>query len=309
VIAAIVLWYIGKRLVEQWSKFRDQPLTVHPRWGMIALSAAITLVAYALLIETWRRIVVAWGDRLGFADAARIWFVSNLVRYVPGGTAFQLMAMAELSRRRRISPAAAAGASVINVAVNIATGFIVALVAGYAAVDRLSHGHANLGVAVALLTLAGVLLLPVLLPHMLGFLERTTGRVLPIGRLPVRAVYISLAGNLAAWILYGLSYRALVAGVVGSASGSAGDYIAVYAAAYVLGYLVFAAPAGLGAREGAQIDALPALGLATLKQATLISAVARLMSMVLDIVPGLILLSRGTRPRSQEQTDQHGPNG
>jgi hypothetical protein len=273
---------------------------------MLVLAAAITLATFAVLIETWRRMVIAWGEPLSFADAAAIWFVSSLVRYVPYNFVFQVGAIAELSRRRKISPATAAGASLINVAVNLATGFIVALVVGYDALDKISRGHAEAGVAIAGVMLIGILALPALLPHSLGLLRAITGRELALGRLPVRAIYISLIGNLIAWILYGVMYRALAIGVVGAAPGSVGDYIAVYAGAYVIGYLAFTLPAGAGVREGVQLDALPILGLATYPQALAIAVSARLLSMILEIVPGLLFLMRGTRLRPPAPTSIDG---
>src|SRR4051794_25547197 len=94
VLAAVLLWYIGKTLVEQWAKVRNVPLTVDLRWGMIASSALVTLAGFCVLIETWRRIMIAWGETLDFSTAARVWFVSNLVRYLPGSTVLQIPAMA-----------------------------------------------------------------------------------------------------------------------------------------------------------------------------------------------------------------------
>jgi hypothetical protein len=304
-----VLWFVGRKLAEQWAVFRNTPLVVEPRWTMIVLSAAIMLGAFVVLIETWRRIIIAWGDTLGFADAARIWFVSNLVRYAPGSTLVQLGAMAMLSRRQRISATAATGASVINVAVNIATGFIIALIAGYGALDVMSGGYAKIGVVVAIAMLIGILALPALLPPILSAVEARTGARLVAGRLPVSAIYVALVGNLIAWTLYGLSYRALVAGVIGSATGSMAQYVAVYAGAYVLGYLVFFLPAGAGVRESVQVTALPLLHLATGPQAVLISVSARLLSMVLEIVPGLLFFSRGTRSRSMTAVHGETPTG
>jgi hypothetical protein len=300
------LWFVGRSVAEQISKFRDQPLGIDPRWGMIALAAGFTLAAFVILIETWRRIIVAWGDTLSFGDAARIWFVSNLVRYAPGSTLVQLGAMAHLSRKQAISPTAATGASVINVAVNITTGFIVALVAGYDTLNEMSFGYAKLGVAVALLMLIGILTLPFFLPTLLGVIEKRTGKALVAGRLPMSAIYLSLVGNVIAWTLYGMSYRALIAGVIGSATGSLAQYVAVYAGAYVMGYLVFFLPAGAGIREGVQVGALPLLHLATAPQATVISICARLLSMALEVVPGLFFLSRGNRSRNQQLTERNG---
>ena len=81
--------------------------------------------------------IIAWGETLSFADATRIWFVSNLVRYAPGSTVWQIGAMARArANGGDLGHAAAAGASaIINTVVNIATGVVVALIAGYDARD------------------------------------------------------------------------------------------------------------------------------------------------------------------------------
>lgn len=275
---------------------------------MIALASVIMLAGFAVLIETWRRIIIAWGSELRFIDAARIWFISSLVRYLPWNVVFQLGAVAELSRRDRISPIAATGASVINQIVNLAMGFVIALIAGFGALDTLSGGYAKLGVVVATAMLIGLLALPALLPLLLRIVHRVTGRQVAIGTLPHSAIYVSLVGNLLAWTLYGLAYRALVAGVIGSAPGGVMDYIAVYAAAYVIGYLFILLPAGAGIREGIQMNALPMLGLATLGQATVIAVSARLWITVLEVAPALIFLARGSRRNTPVSTPRHGSN-
>ncbi len=307
-VTAVILWYVGKELVTQWRLFRAAPtVELHPQWWAIGLSCVIILATYAVLIETWRRMVVAWGEELPLADAARIWFVSNLGRYLPGvNQIFTLGAIAELSRRQQVSPAAAAGASVINTAVNIATGFVVALIAGFSALDALSEGHATLGLGVAVILLIGLLLLPTLLPWILGTAQKVTGRQLNLADLPRSAIYISLVGNLIAWAMYGLAFQYFVHGVLGHDAGRSADYIAVWAGAYVMGYLAFLLPAGLGAREGALITGLTLLKLTTAGPAAVISVAARLWLTVLEIVPALIYLARGARPRPQDTTPRDG---
>jgi len=292
-----VLWYVAVKLVEQWRKFRGTPLEVHPRWGFIALSCVVVLATYSVLIETWRRMVIAWGEQLAFSDAASIWFVSTLVRYVPGNTVVQVGAFAELARRRRVAPATAAGAAAINTVVAIATGFVVALLAGWRSIERLSHGNSVLYLAAAIVLLAGSLLLPTIMPALLRGIRRVTGRSLPIGILPRRAVYQSLGGNVIAWGLYGVAFQLFSYGVLGTTRGTTVDYVAVWAASYVIGYLALAMPAGIGARDGAQAAALTMLGLATAEQGITVAVTARLWLTVLELVPALIYLARGTRPR------------
>ena len=297
-ITAIILWFVGLRLVELWKQFRGTATEVHPRWEWIALSCALVLLAFLVLIETWRRMVVQWGERLGFGDASAIWFVSALVRYVPMNVVVQLGAFAELARRRQVSPAIAAGAAVINTVVNLATGFVVALLAGWGAMNRLSHGNATLGLVVAVVLIVGLLTLPSLMPWLLAVLRRATGRPLAIGSLPRAAVYQSLAGNVVAWALYGLAFEAFVRGVTGDARGTPIDYVAVWASSYVIGYLALALPAGVGVREIAQADALTMLGLvATVGQGAVVAITARLWMTLLEIVPALVYLLRGTRGR------------
>lgn len=299
---------MGKGLVEQWKTFRAAPtVELHPRWALIALSCIVVLATYAILIETWRRMVVAWGEALPFGDAARMWFISNLARNLPGvGQVAVLGAMAELARRRRISPAAAAGAAVINTAVNIASGFVIALLAGFAALDKLSGGHAAVGVWIAGLMLLGLLVLPSILPWMLGLYQRVMGRQLALGVLPRSAIYVSLAGNLLAWTMYGLAFQCLVRGLTGQDTGSLIEYVAVWAGAYVIGYLAFVLPAGIGVREAALFDGLTKLQLTTGGPAIVIAAVARLWLTVLEILPALIFLALGTRPRPQDTTPRDG---
>lgn len=307
-VTIVILWFVGQELAGQWERFKNVPLTVHPRWGMIGLSALVVLATYAVLIETWRYIVLAWGDRVSFLDAARIYFVANLVRYVPWNQAFQLAAYAELSRRRRVSPAAATGGAVISTVVNITMGFVIAIVLGFSARDTLFRGHAGFAVMLAALLVAGVLVLPFALPHVVALAQRVTGRTLTIGDLPHRAIYVAFVGNVIAWVLYGIAYQLLVAGVLGRAPGSTADYIAVWAAAYVGGYLALALPAGVGVREGVQTAALPQLGLATASQAALVAVCSRLLLTVLEILPGVFFLAQGTRHRPQASTPLDGSN-
>jgi hypothetical protein len=103
---------------------------------------------------------------------------------------------------------------------------------------------------------------------------------------------------LIAWGMYGVAFKVFVAGVMGTASGSTTAYIAIYASAYVIGYLALALPAGIGVREGVQINALTLLGLANLGQAGIIAVSSRLWLTVLEVLPALFFLARGTRGRT-----------
>ena len=52
--AALLLFYVGRKFADQWQEFRAEPLPGNIEWGSIALSSAIVLATYAMLVQVWR---------------------------------------------------------------------------------------------------------------------------------------------------------------------------------------------------------------------------------------------------------------
>jgi hypothetical protein len=296
-ITAIVLLFVARALVAQWRAFSGTPLVVAPNWTIIVASGVVVLATYGLLIETWRRILRAWGSALSFPDASRIWFVSNLGRYLPAKQLWIVGAMSSMAESAGVNPVAAAGSAVLNTIVNIATGFLVALIAGWRSFDTLSNGNTGIGIALLVIAFGGVLLLPTAMPYLLAVARRVTGRALDLGPIPPRAITISLVGNIVAWLMYGAAFELFVRGVIGSTPGGFADYVTAYAWPYILGYLAIIVPGGIGVRDSALAVALGALKLATLPQAVVVTVTSRLWLTVLELVPGFIYLARGARRR------------
>jgi hypothetical protein len=309
-IAAVVFISIGTVIAKQWRDYRHTSLVIHPDWRYIALSGLVVLSTYALLIEVWRRILAEWHATISFSDAVRIQCVSKLGLYVPGRV-WQMVAMGQMAQAVNVAPAAAAGSAVISTVANLGMGFAIAVFTGWNALDTLSNGHAALGVVLAVATVGGVLLLPLMIPRLVWAVNRITRRNFELGTLPRRAVYIAIVGNVVAWILYGWSFQLLVHGVLGATRGSLADYVAAYALSYVIGYLVLVVPGGVGTRELVQTTALTAMGLADVKQAAVIAVTSRLWLTVLELLPGFIYLARGARrPQAPNQapTARNGSN-
>ena len=299
VATLVVAWFVGKALLAQWRAVRGQALELHPTWAISVASALVVLAVYAVLIEAWRRILVAWNTSLAFWPAVRIMSVSRLGLYVPGRI-WQMTAMAKMARDENVKPVAAVGSSVLNTIVNLAMGFLVALVAGWRSFGRISQGKTGLGVTLLVIVLTGVLLLPSALPLILGWARRATGKELIDVTIPHRAVYLAIVANIVAWLLYGAAFELFVLGMTGTAPGSYADYVSSWAWSYLAGYLAVIVPGGLGVREGALAVALGTLNLATPPTAVVIAVSSRLWLSVLEVVPGVLFLKRvgGPRPRA-----------
>jgi hypothetical protein len=288
-IAAVVL--AARDIIGQWQSFRAAGESLRFHWPSIIASSGIVFVAYAILIETWRRVVRAWASELPFRDAARIWFVSNLGRYIPGKV-WQIAAMGAMAQEAGVSPLAASGSAIVVNLVNLLVGFGVVLASGAALFEQRA---ASVVLSVALL--AGLALTPILLPWVARQAGRLFRRQIDIPRLPASAIWIACVGCLAAWLLYGAAFRLFVAGVLGSAPGPYGSYLAAFTGSYLLGYIALFSPGGLGVREGALVIALRRLGLGVVGGAGIIAVASRLWLTALEVVPGVLFLLAGAARR------------
>lgn len=299
----VIAVFVVRTLIDQWHAVRGQPIDVHPNWPIIAASAGVVLATYAVLIEAWRRILVSWDASLPFWPAARIMSVSRLGLYVPGRV-WQITAMAGMAKSANVNVSAAAGSAILNTVLNIAMGFLVALVAGWRSFDAISQGRTGLGVALLVFVLSAVLLLPTALPFILDAARKVTGKDVPAVTLPHRAVYLAIVANIVAWLLYGAAFELFVLGVTGHAPGAYTDYVTAFAWPYLAGYLALIVPGGLGVREGMLAITLAELHLATPATAAVIAVSSRLWLSVLEVVPGVLflLLTRAGKSRSRSPT-------
>ena len=293
IFAALVLFFLGRTLLRQWSVASERLVHVRLRWDLLAFASLLIVLTYGILIEGWRRVLGAWGGKLSYREAARIWCLSNLGKYVPGNV-WSLTAMGVMSRDRGVSAVAATGSSVIMQLLTLALGLGVVLFTG----AKLVGQPVLLGGALAvILVLVG--LAPRFLPGVTRLLASFTGWTIPEPNIPAAVVWGASAAAGATWILYGVAFQLFTAGLLGGASGATMSYIAVYTAAYILGFISPIAPAGLGVREVALAAGMTRFGLATEGDAALVAIAARLWLTVLELIPSAgFILAATLRRRS-----------
>ena len=296
VFALAVVGFAGYALSRQWDHVRDHVLALRFHWGDITIASAIVLAIYALLIETWRRVLAAWDTRLRWSTATRIWFASSLGKYIPGNV-WSIAALGVMARERGASSLAAAGSSILVNILNLASGVAVVLLCGSRLIPHL-WVFALATVAV----LAAAVAAPHVLPPLVAWLCRVTGRNIRIPRIPPSTVWISLFGTATAWLGYGVAFRFFALGILGTGGGDHSflPYIAVYTGAYILGFVTPVAPAGLGVREAGIVGGLTLFGLMGRADALIVALTSRLWLTVLEVAPGLVaLIVSQTRTRTR----------
>jgi hypothetical protein len=296
--AALVVWFVVHTLAPHWDGVRDRLTTVRPRWVPLIAASALVLFTHALLIQTWRSVLRAWSSPLSFVDAARVWSVSNLARFLPG-PAWQIGAMSALAKREGASGMAAAGSSIIIAIVNVLVGFAIVFATGARVLEEGRSGGIAAGVAAAATALVAVLTLPIVVPWAAGTAARLTKRSLAVTAVPPRIIWITAAGTGAQWLLYGVAFKLFAIALLGDdATGALLPYLAVYTSAYLVGYVNPLAPGGFVVRELAIGAGMVAFGLASEPDAAFVAVASRLWLTLLEVVPGLLFLAAGAASRS-----------
>ncbi len=305
-VAAVGFGWWGLR------EYRVEILAALGQTSPIRVAAALATVLAGLWLTAlvWRTIISGHGHRVPARPAARIFFVGQLGKYIPGSV-WALGAQADMARRFRVPPRTTVAVGLVFLWVHVLSAIPVALVLGStgpggpvaptepapgpltpspsvavltdtaaaATLDSPAHPTAlatwlgDLPLSVVLLgSLAAVLALTPPALNLVGTV--LAGREHPL-RLGGPAAARLLGLMLGVWALYGLALALVIPPPAVAAAGGLGwvlvPAVAAFAAAYVVGVLVVVAPAGAGAREVMLIALLtPIVGLPAAAAAALL---------------------------------------
>ncbi|MEZ4712858.1 MAG: lysylphosphatidylglycerol synthase domain-containing protein [Caldilineaceae bacterium] len=101
VMIGLAILFILYLLSAQWGQLRNQPWRLHAGW--LAISSAFLLASWTLEIAVWRYLLHLLGGNVPFWPAARVWFLSAIVRYVPGNI-WQPLSMTLRCRQYGVAP-------------------------------------------------------------------------------------------------------------------------------------------------------------------------------------------------------------
>lgn len=248
-----------------------------PKWSLIT-AAIFTALAMAVSLQVWRALMAGLGSPLPVGPAAKIFFISQLGKYVPG-TVWSVVVQMELGRDHRVPRRSAA-----------AVGVLVLVIAG----------TAGLTVSAVLLPLAGdealarfwwlYLVVPALY---VGLHPRIVDKVMnrllalvhrpplpqPLGRY---ALLTAIGWQVVTWMFLGLSVWVLLVGIGAPPMRSLPIAVAGYALAYTLGMAAFILPAGAGVRDAVLIAALSSV--VSAPTALTVALIVRCLSTLVDLL-------------------------
>ena len=270
-------------------------------WVRVTLCVPAMLGGLFCGLRAWRSILGGLGSQLRVRSSARVYFVGQLGKYLPGSV-WPVLAQMELGRDYDVPRRRSAAALVIAIMVSLATGLIVtAFTVPF--VD--SHRHGALWWLLVPLPILAALLNPRLL---WACLRRIPGLNLKSSLPPVlpnRAMAAAVGWATLGWLCYGLHVAVLAAAF----DGQGADRILVasiggYALAWAAGLIAFVLPAGAGARDVTLVLGLS--GVLATNPAIAVAVVSRAVSTVCDLGLAAAAAGAGARGLRRARADSSG---
>lgn len=214
-----------------------------------ALAALASLVASLL---AWRATLAALGVAVPVPTAARIFFLGQLGKYLPGSV-WPVLAQMELGAAAGLSRTLVATGGLLVLGLAVPGALVLGLLAAPA---LLSGGSAPYAVVFLALPVAGLLLWPRALNPLLDRGLRLLRRPPLPTRLTGTAVARVAALSMLSFLLLGVQAWLLVRNLGGGGLGALPLAVGAFALASVAGLLAVPVPAGAGVREVVLVAAL-----------------------------------------------------
>jgi glycosyltransferase 2 family protein len=256
-LVVVSLLLIVFLLRNQWELLRAQPWRLHPGW--LALSGIFLLLAWSVEVNLWRWLLAVVGGRLAFGPAWRIWFITALVRYLPGSI-WQPLSMTLYCQHWHIRPESTLMSMVLYQVIALLAVMPFAILylvwgSNAALVTQALAGFAPGLIALGLAPVLIFLLKPDWLLVAVNWALRKAGREPLDARLSRSALAGQMALGSVSWFFWGLSFAALTLALRPYSFSEMVRVTPVLVAAfpigYAIGFLSLITPSGFGVREGA----------------------------------------------------------
>jgi hypothetical protein len=249
-LAILLLAGVAYQFARSYAQLRASPATFAPGWSAVSIGALVVFLFVAS--EAWRAWMASLGERIGRRTAFRLFYLSNLGKYLPGGV-WNFVGRVGLAQREGISAVRVSISILLEMACQIVAATLIAL----PTLPFFSAKPSFVGPTTLTITALGLVLAmhPKIMNLALAIGEKVLRRSIP--RIPTSYVFIlrMLLVYSANWLLFCLAFAALARAIVPEPLSSSEVLVIVgaFALSYNAGVFAFFLPGGLGVREVALV--------------------------------------------------------
>jgi uncharacterized membrane protein YbhN (UPF0104 family) len=288
-VILVIFYFLLKGLVSNWNQVREYEWEFD--YWLLGISSVLIISLYLLWVEIWRRILKRGGNILSFKKMFKIWFVSNLGRYLPGKV-WSFLGMMYLLEKEGVAKGKGLSVAILAQALSVLSGLLVALLfLRYSYYQRFFAKTPAMTVVILLLIMGIVVLVfyPKLLEGIINLALRTFKKEeISLNFKPQDMFfYISLYSG--SWFLFGFIFWVFIKSITPVSLDIYLSLTGAFAGSFTLGFLAIFAPGGIGVREGILVILLS--NFFPTPVATLISLVSRVWITLAEVLCSCVALA------------------
>lgn len=236
------LIFMGFMVTGQWQQIKSYD--VAPDYPLLAMSIPVLLMAFLLGTIGWHKILLALGESHPLKTSIKIWTISSLIRYLPGGI-WGYVSRAALCKEQGIS----LSISMVSLYLETLLLFLSSLVIGLPAAISIT----GLSIPLEYLLIAGLSAALLIHPRFFLLIKYLSGRFkkyIQHIKTPTTAGMILLYFYYLFFLtVYGIAFLLFTASLVPLPADSRLLTASAFPLAFCIGYILFIFPSGIGIRE------------------------------------------------------------
>lgn len=244
-VPVVIFIFLGRLLIEQWAALEDYS------WDLDITNLLYSFIFLALTllfaIVLWLRLLRQFGCTLSFSEAFKIFYLSNMGRYIPGKV-WQFVGMYYMLEKKDVGLGQAISSTLwVNIFFNL-SGIFLGSVILYS--YKFNLFPIPLPSLIALLVLIFVVIQPQVINRVLSLYMSYAGKGDIVFSLSIKTILTNLIFYAMLWLCYGVGFFFLVDSVTDVSLIQLPALVGFFALSHVIGFISFLSPGGLGVREG-----------------------------------------------------------
>ncbi|HVP35807.1 MAG TPA: lysylphosphatidylglycerol synthase domain-containing protein [Terriglobales bacterium] len=289
VILLVIFYFLGKSLFTNWAKVRTYHWELN--YPLLIISFFLFALVYLFLIKIWLSLLGKVGSHLGFWKMFKIWFQSNIGKYLPGKI-WTVVGMIILLEKEGVSKRKGLTTSIIGQALSVLSAFVLSFILlGYTLYEKIFSK--NLVIFFLAILFSIVVLVIVAYPKLLEISINLGLSLVKKERINLelksRDLLLYLVYYIFSWFLFGLAFMVFIQSITQVNWNLYLTLTGAFAFSLTIGFLAVFVPGGLGVREGILVLLLSLYF--PLPVATLISIFSRLYISIVELGGFLVALA------------------
>ena len=289
IIILVIFYFLGKNLFLNLNKIRNYQWELN--YPLLITSFFLFGLVYLYLIRIWLSLLSKLDSNLSFWKMSKIWFISNLGKYLPGKV-WTMVGIIYLLEKEGVPKKKGLTTAIIGQALSVLSALLLSFILlGHSLYERIFSENLIVFLLVIFFSIAVFIFMayPKFLEMVINFGLRLVKKERISLKLNSRQLILYLLFYTLSWLLFGLAFMFFIKSITPVNWNLYLGITGAFAFSLTLGFLAVFVPGGIGVREGVLVILLSLYF--PLPVATLLTIFSRLLLSLVEVGGALVSLA------------------